>query len=298
LIKHLFYLGKGGVGKSTISSLNALENSNRGKQVLIVSLDPAHNLADIFKISLSDKPNKIKENLIGIEINLNAWIKKYLNQIELKLKNTYQYLSALNLEDHFNIIRYSPGIEEYALLLAYDFIIRKYEGKDIIIFDMPPTALTLKFFSLPGLSLLWLEKLMQLRNEIIEKRQILTKIKFGKKDIETDKILNSLSDQIKLYSKINASFHNQDQTQLNLVINADQLSLSESQLIISRLKELNLEVSHIILNKSGTLDKEIPDMFKKQSLSRYSQANYPLIGIENLDRYLNEAKIEPYKYHI
>lgn len=286
-------MGKGGVGKSTISSLHALENSNKGRQVLIASLDPAHNLSDIFQLTFGDKPSKITENLTGIEINLNGWIKKYLNQIELKLKNTYRYLSALNLEKHFNIIRYSPGIEEYALLLAYEFIIRKFEEKDIIIFDMPPTALTLKFFSLPSLSLLWLEKLIQLRNEIIEKREILTKIKFGKSDIETDKILNSLSDQIKLYSKINSSFHNKDQTQFNLVINPDQLSLSESQLILNRLKELNLEVNQIILNKSGTSDIEIPDMFKKQSFSCYSQVNYPLIGIENMYKYLKEVNSEP-----
>ena len=135
-----------------------------------------------------------------------------------------------------------------------------------------------------------LEVMYELRNEIIGKRQILTKIKLGKANIETDKILSSLTNQIELYSTINSSFHNKDQTKLNLVLNADQLSLAESQLIVDRLKELNLEVYQIILNKFSPEQSKISDKFEIMPQNCYSLVNYPLIGIENLNRYLREDK--------
>ena len=69
-------MGKGGVGKSTVSALTALKYSQRDQNVLVVSLDPAHNLSDIFQQNLGDKARAITENLIGIEIDHKKWIKK------------------------------------------------------------------------------------------------------------------------------------------------------------------------------------------------------------------------------
>ena len=53
-----FYIGKGGVGKSTVSALQALSTAKKGAQTLLISLDPAHNQQDIFETELSDKPVK------------------------------------------------------------------------------------------------------------------------------------------------------------------------------------------------------------------------------------------------
>ncbi|MDT8323100.1 MAG: ArsA-related P-loop ATPase, partial [Bacteroidota bacterium] len=40
----IFHIGKGGVGKSTLAALTALAAAERGRRVLLLSLDPAHNL--------------------------------------------------------------------------------------------------------------------------------------------------------------------------------------------------------------------------------------------------------------
>ena len=59
----LFFVGKGGVGKSTNSSLFALKLARSGRQVLLNSIDPAHNLHDIFQLSLDAKPKRIVPGL-------------------------------------------------------------------------------------------------------------------------------------------------------------------------------------------------------------------------------------------
>lgn len=179
MTKTIFFLGKGGVGKSTTAVLTSIYLSKKGKNVLLVSLDPAHNLSDILNKKLSDKSTSVKQNLKAIETDNEYWIKKYLNEIENKIQKSYNYLTALNLHDHFNLIKYSPGIEEYGLIKAYESIMKEYSHNDYLLFDMPPSALTLKFFNLPSLTLLWLEKLLLMRKEINNKKKSFLKLNLG-----------------------------------------------------------------------------------------------------------------------
>lgn len=294
--KNLFFLGKGGVGKSTSSSLTAIQLSNLGYNVLLVSMDPAHNQSDIFENKFSEKPKKVLQNLLVKEIEIDHWIKKYLDEVIFQIKKTYAYLTALNLENYFGVIKYSPGIEEYALISAFEEISKQNSDKDYIIFDMPPTALTLKFFGLPKLSLLWLDKLLELRNDIIKKREIITKVRFGKTEIERDKILNKLNSQIGSYEKIKSEFENVELTKINLVMNPDKLSYSESELIVKKLNDFNLEISHIIINKfhSDFQYEHIKKNFNFKKLQLFKNNNVSLIGIDNLQRYLNEVSFEEY----
>ena len=288
---NLFFLGKGGVGKSTVSALISVYLAGQGKDVLLVSMDPAHNQSDIFETSLSEKPYFIIDNLIAKEVDINLWIKKYLSDVEAQIKHSYSYLTALNLDNYLDVIKFSPGIEEYALLLAYKEIRKKYNEKDYIIFDMPPTALTLKFFALPQISTLWIKKLLDLRNEIIKKREIITKVKIGKKEIERDKILNKLNEQIKDYNSVQKELEDQEMTIINLVLNDDKLSFSESEMIVKKLEIFNLHIGNIILNKTkqGFSYKDIQNRFNHHSINTFPISEAPLIGIQSLKNYLESS---------
>lgn len=283
--QHTFFLGKGGVGKSTVSVLTALKYSQSDHKVLVVSLDPAHNLSDIFQQNLGDKARAITENLIGIEIDHKKWIKKYLATVEKNTKNSYRYLSAINLDQYFDILQYSPGIEEYALLLAYEELSKKYAAKvNYIVFDMPPTALSIKFFYLANLSLRWLEKLQDLRNEIIEKRELITRIKLGSSDFESDKILQNLKSQIGRYQQIHEDLQDSTKTRIKLILNMDKLSVNESKDIVEQLKNINLEIDEIVINKIQKYDsnESIKEEFAEYQYSVIPASTEKLIGLESL----------------
>jgi arsenite-transporting ATPase len=169
-MKVIFVVGKGGVGKTTCAAAVAFSVS-KGHNTLIVSLDPAHNLGDVFATPLSGKAVKVKENLAGLEVDMEGAIRSYLEQSSRKLKDMYGYLKAINIEGYLDTIRLSPGIEEYATLEAMQRIISEHEGKsEIIVFDTPPTGLTLRVLALPKVSLIWGERLVKLRKEILSKR--------------------------------------------------------------------------------------------------------------------------------
>jgi arsenite-transporting ATPase len=287
--KNIFFLGKGGVGKSTAAALTALHLAETGKKVQLISLDPAHNQSDIFEKKFAEEPVKINDNLFVREVQTEKWIKKYLADIRFQIKRSYAYLTAFNLENYLDIIKYSPGIEEYALLMAYQHIREKAKNVDYLIFDMPPTALTQKFLTLPHLSLLWLENLLVLRNKIIEKREIITKIRIGKKEVETDKIRNKLHEQIEEYKEVQAIFEDPAITYLNLVMNTDKLSFSESELIVKNLSEFNMTIKNVFLNKNpdGFDSSKIREKYRHCGLQVLPLSEKPLLGIPVLTDYLH-----------
>ncbi len=65
----IFFTGKGGVGKSVISSATALRSSELGHETLLISTDPAHTLSDIFGFKISFQETRVKEHFDAIQID-------------------------------------------------------------------------------------------------------------------------------------------------------------------------------------------------------------------------------------
>src|SRR5438270_4232079 len=66
-----FVIGKGGVGKTTVSCAYALHQAARNprESVLLMSTDPAHSLSDMLQVSLKSAPRRIT----GAKGRLSAW---------------------------------------------------------------------------------------------------------------------------------------------------------------------------------------------------------------------------------
>jgi arsenite-transporting ATPase len=286
----LFFVGKGGVGKSTNSSLFALKLARRGKRVLLNSIDPAHNLHDIFLTSLGAKPKLVAPGLEVMETDLDRWVKKYLKDTERDFRSVYKYQEAFNLQRYFKTLKYSPGLEEYAVLLALMDTLRRFADRDYIVFDTPPTALTLKFLALPDVSLLWLQELSQFRQLILDKEQIITRIQQGRKQEirERDPILGKIAALVDMYRGMSELLKDTATTRTFLVLNPDELSLAESQLIWKEMTNLGMKIPFVILNKSskdGDFADRIQKLFSEiRVLSLPTLDGGELTGLIALDR--------------
>ncbi len=60
MTKYIFFSGKGGVGKTTMACATAIHYALQGKKTLIVTTDPASNLADVFEQEIGHKITPIK----------------------------------------------------------------------------------------------------------------------------------------------------------------------------------------------------------------------------------------------
>ncbi|NQY94841.1 MAG: AAA family ATPase, partial [Campylobacteraceae bacterium] len=69
--KFLFFTGKGGVGKTSMSCAIATALNDDNKKVLLISTDPASNLDEVLQSRINSTPTKIGnlENLWAMNIN-------------------------------------------------------------------------------------------------------------------------------------------------------------------------------------------------------------------------------------
>ena len=260
-----FFIGKGGVGKTTVAAAYALRKAGMGLKTYIISLDPAHNLGDVFNMELGDKPRRITGNLWGIEVDYDAMIRKYLAELADRIKDVYGYLKIFNLDRYIDVLKHSPGIEEQASLEKIIEIIRDYgeAGKaDVIVFDTPPTGLMLRIMALPTISLIWIDKLLDLRLAILQRRRAVEKITGEKikaviggreivvaSDAEEDPIYRELVELRRMYNWINNILTDPDRASVALIINPETLPVLEAYRAYMFTRRINVHVGSIVINK-------------------------------------------------
>jgi arsenite-transporting ATPase len=140
----LFFTGKGGVGKTTISSVVAVHLADQGRRTLIVTTDPAAHLGEVFGIPVGGEPVPVAENLAAVMIDQERAFAEYKERVlrEAGASCSPEMLAAIAEELN------SPCTEEMA---AFDKFVRFIEGReyDVVVFDTAPTGHTLRLLDLP-----------------------------------------------------------------------------------------------------------------------------------------------------
>ncbi len=263
--KIYFFIGKGGVGKTTCAAAFALSLANKGYKTLITSLDPAHNLGDVLDRKVGEEPTKIVDNLYAMEVDFEKMIMKHLKELSNRIKDTYGYLRVFNLDKYIDTLRHSPGVEEYATLeKIIEIIKRNTDNKeyDVLIFDTPPTGLTIRIMALPSISLIWIKKLIELRLKILERRRAIERITGEKikaiiagKELEISSIPEEdpiYKELVELYNEIdtiNKILTDGEVTSVILVVNPELLPVIEASRAYNFLRKLNIPIKSVIINK-------------------------------------------------
>ncbi|HXF62009.1 MAG TPA: ArsA family ATPase [Caldilineaceae bacterium] len=142
----ILYLGKGGVGKTTVAAASALRSAQLGYKTLVVSTDIAHSLADSLDMPLRGEPTPVADNLDAQEINVLDEIRQHWGQMQGYVGNMLrrQGMSKAVAEEMAVI----PGMEEVVSLLHINR--QAQEGNyDRVIVDAAPTGETIRLLSVP-----------------------------------------------------------------------------------------------------------------------------------------------------
>ncbi len=142
--KAIFFTGKGGVGKTSISCIAALHIAQKGVKTLLVTTDPAAHIGEVLDVKIGSRPEKITENLFAVMVNQQEAFQEYKERVLNDARGKYSEEMLATMEEELN----SPCTEEMA---AFDKFIQYIEGKDyeVVVFDTAPTGHTLRLLDLP-----------------------------------------------------------------------------------------------------------------------------------------------------
>ncbi len=144
--QYLFFSGKGGVGKTTMACATAVQEADAGRKTLIVTTDPASNLADTFEQPIGHQVVPIAgvPNLFAMEIDPDKATEEYRDRILGPFRAVMPEDVTKVLEEQFR----SPCTTEIASFDRFvDFM--DEDAYDVVIFDTAPTGHTIRLLELP-----------------------------------------------------------------------------------------------------------------------------------------------------
>lgn len=147
----LFFTGKGGVGKTSLSCATAIHLARQGKKILLVSTDPASNVGQVFSQTIGNSITAIATvaGLSALEIDPQLAAQQYRERIVGPVRGQLPDSVVRSIEEQLSgaCTTEIAAFDEFTALLTDAALIAGY---DHIIFDTAPTGHTIRLLQLPG----------------------------------------------------------------------------------------------------------------------------------------------------
>lgn len=291
LTKYLFYTGKGGVGKTSIACATAIGLADQGKNILLISTDPASNLQDVFNQTLNGQGTAIPEakGLTVVNLDPEQAAAAYRESVIAPFRGKLPESVIQNMEEQLSG---SCTVEIAAFNEFSDFITDETKQKDYdhIIFDTAPTGHTLRMLQLPSA---W--------------STFISESTHGASCLGQ---LSGLEQRKDIYKKAVATLADGNATRLVLVSRPDVAPLKEAARSSHELESLGIKNQVLVIN--GVLEQtDSNDEISLQIVERQQSAlasmpeslrNYPiysvplrsynLSSIANIRRLLSEDNLD------
>jgi arsenite-transporting ATPase len=146
-MRSLFFSGKGGVGKTSLASATAVALADRAQQVLLVTTDPASNLADVFEQVIGPEPEAISgvPGLFAQEIDAEQAAEAYRERALAPFRGQLPEEMLASIAEQLS----GPCTVEVA---GFDAFVQCLltTSFDVVVFDTAPTGHTLRLLALPA----------------------------------------------------------------------------------------------------------------------------------------------------
>jgi arsenite-transporting ATPase len=260
-VRILLFSGKGGVGKTSVAAATAVHLAELGKRTLVMSVDPAHSLADSFDLGgalfhgNTSEPVQIADRLFIQEVNINHEIKRHWNEISLYITSVLRTTGLSGVEAEEMAI--FPGMEELSAMM-YVNQYRKGEQFDVMVLDCAPTAESLRFVSLPTTLDWYMKHVFRLERNILKAVRPLAN-RMAPIELPPDSYFRNIEGLFEKIEGIDAVLEDATITSVRLVTNAEKMVLRETQRAFVYFSMHGLIVDTIIVNR--LLPEEVLDSF-------------------------------------
>lgn len=236
--RYLFFTGKGGVGKTSLSCATGLSLAQRGKKVLIVSTDPASNLSDVLGTPVGHEPTPIAgaPGLFALDLDPRAAAMAYRERMVAPYRGILPEAAIRSMEEQFSgaCTVEIAAFDEFARLLTDPSATAAF---DHVLFDTAPTGHTLRLLTLPSA---W--------DEFIES---------SPDGVSCLGPLAGLQQQRERYAATAARLGNPAETTLVLVSRPERAALREAERTRTELDDLGIRNLRLVIN--GLFSDETSD---------------------------------------
>jgi arsenite-transporting ATPase len=298
----LLFSGKGGVGKTSLAAATGVQLAKLGYRTLVMSVDPAHSLADSFDLEgtlfnpKTGEPCPINERLSIFEVNIQVEIKRHWKDISLYLTSILRTTGIGNVEAEELAIL--PGMEELSALM-YVNQCRRDGNYDVIVLDCAPTAESLRFVSMPTTLEWYMKHIFPWQRGIIKAVRPIAK-HISPVELPGDSYFDNLQSLANRVDGVGELLENPKITSVRLVTNAEKMVVKETQRAFVYFSLHGLTVDQILVNRvlpdtvkdpyfvdwraiQVEMLKEIDDYFSPVPVRRVPLFMREVLGIRGLE---------------
>jgi arsenite/tail-anchored protein-transporting ATPase len=236
----IFFVGHGGVGKSSCAAAAAVTLTEKEGPVLLISTDPAHSLSDVLQSRLTDTETQVKgtKGLYARELDVVGWFNAVRKRWREKAEKAFEAAKgseALDREVLKNLLDCAPaGMDELAALSVLTDALVQERFKRIVV-DPAPSGERVRIVELPQLALSWLDAL----------GKAVTKYRA--------KGLGPLADEVAAMSKhikrFEQALSSPTEARFLVVTRGEELASSRTERLVENLKERKLPVERVLVNR-------------------------------------------------
>jgi arsenite-transporting ATPase len=232
MTQYIFFSGKGGVGKTSMACTHAVRYADEGKRTLIVTTDPASNLADTFEQSIGHQVTPITgvPNLWAMEIDPDQATQEYIDRAMAPIRAAFPPQIVQVMEEQMS----GPCTAEVAAFDRFtDFLETPADNGaafDVVIFDTAPTGHTIRLLELPA-----------------EWSQSINAASSGSGQTCIGPAA-AIQDAKHKYERALEAMRESDQTTFIFVLHPEAISIKETRRAIGELRKLGIENYRLIIN--------------------------------------------------
>jgi arsenite-transporting ATPase len=257
----LLFSGKGGVGKTSLAAATGVQLARLGYRTLVMSVDPAHSLADSFDLEVSlfhektGDPYPISDRLSIHEVNIQKEIKRHWREISAYVISVLRTTGISDVEAEELAIL--PGMEELSAMMWVNQF-RREQRYDVIVLDCAPTAESMRFVSMPTTLDWYMKHIFPFQRTVLKAVRPLAN-RVSPVELPTDSYFANIQDLFGKLEGIDELLENPRTTSVRLVTNPEKMVLRETQRAFVYFSLHGLTVDSVIVNR--VLPEAVTDSF-------------------------------------
>jgi arsenite-transporting ATPase len=301
-VRILLFTGKGGVGKTSLAAATGVRLSQLGHRTLVLSIDPAHSLADSFDLETAlfhgqtADPYAITERLWIQELNIQKEIKRHWRDISTWVISMLRTTGISGVEAEELAIL--PGMEELSAMM-YINQYRRERRYDVIVLDAAPTAESMRFISMPTTLDWYMKHIFPYQRGFLKAvRPIANRV--APFELPSDSYFANVQKLFERLVGVDELIEDPSITSVRLVTNPEKMVLRETQRAFVYFSLHGLTVDCVIVNRvlpvevddqffaewhtsQGRILQEIEEYFAPVAVKRIPLFTHEVLGRERLE---------------